>query len=105
MMDRNKDMIITGGENVYPGEIEQVINAHPSVKESAVIGIPHPVWGEAITAFIVRESPATWDDIISFCRPRIAGYKMPKSVFFIGKLPRNASGKILKAELRRRFVG
>ncbi len=105
VIDRKKDMIITGGENVYPTEIESVINAHPSVKESSVIGIPHPVWGEAIAAVVVCEHEMTPDEVVSFCKGRIAGYKMPKSIHFVSELPRNASGKVLKAELRKRFGG
>ena len=105
VIDRKKDMIITGGENVYPTEIESIIDTHPSVKESCVIGIPHPVWGEAIAVAVVCEASVTKDDIIAYCKGKIAGYKMPKSVFFIPDLPRNASGKVLKAELRKQFTG
>ena len=104
VIDRKKDMIITGGENVYPTEIETVINEHPAVKESTVIGLPHPVWGESIAAVVVCHSQVTPDDIISFCKGRIGGYKTPKAVYFLSDLPRNASGKILKAELRRQFA-
>ena len=103
VIDRKKDMIITGGENVYPTELENIINSHPAVKESSVIGIPHPVWGEAIAAVVVCHSPVSSDDIISFCKGRIAKYKTPRSVLFVSELPRNASGKILKTELRKQF--
>ncbi len=83
MIDRKKDMIITGGENVYPTEIEMVINEHPAVMESTVIGIPHAVWGEAIAAVVVCKSEVTSDNIIAFCKGRIGGYKTPKSVHFV----------------------
>lgn len=102
IMDRSKDMIISGGENIYPREIEEVIIQHPSVREVAVIGVPHDKWGEAIKAVVVlvQGEVATEDDIIAFCRDNIAGYKKPKSVDFVGSLPKNNYGKILKRDLR-----
>ncbi|HOV90108.1 MAG TPA: AMP-binding protein [Syntrophorhabdaceae bacterium] len=105
VIDRLKDMIITGGENVYPAEVERVIHEHPFVKESCVIGTPHPVWGEAVTAVVVPKNGDALkpEDITNFCKGKIAGYKVPKVVHLIKELPRNAAGKILKRELREKF--
>jgi long-chain acyl-CoA synthetase len=100
--DRVKDMIVSGGENVYPAEVESAIFGHPAVADVAVIGVPDDTWGEAVKAVVVLKpgAQAAPDDIISFARERIAGYKCPKSVDFIAALPRNPTGKILKRELR-----
>jgi acyl-CoA synthetase (AMP-forming)/AMP-acid ligase II len=100
--DRIKDMIISGGENIYPAEVESAICDHPDVAEVAVIGIPDEQWGEAVKAIVVMKpgKTATPSDIIGFTRERIAGFKTPKSVDFIAALPRNASGKILRRHLR-----
>src|SRR3954465_603829 len=100
--DRIKDMIISGGENIYPAEVESAICDHPDVAEVAVIGVPDEKWGEAVKAIVVMKSGknATPADIIGFTRQRIAGFKTPKSVEFIPALPRNASGKILRRHLR-----
>ena len=100
--DRVKDMIITGGENVYPAEVENALHSHPDVADVAVIGVPDPKWGEAIKAVVVLApgADATESDIIAFARSRIAGFKVPKSIDFIEALPRNPSGKILRRELR-----
>jgi acyl-CoA synthetase (AMP-forming)/AMP-acid ligase II len=105
IIDRKKDMIITGGENVYPMEIERVVNEHPAVAESSAIGVPHAVWGEAVAVVILlkRGEKVTEDEIIKYCKGRIAGYKVPKIVYFVAEMPRNASGKIMKQELRRQF--
>jgi len=105
VIDRKKDMIITGGENVYPLEIEQVVNQHPHVRECSAIGVPHAVWGEAIAVVITLNDgdQVTDQDIIKFCKGKIAGYKVPKVVHFVPELPRNASGKILKHELRKQY--
>jgi len=105
IIDRKKDMIITGGENVYPAEIEKVINEHPAVKESSAIGVPHPVWGEAVAVTIVLNDGAQFSesDAIKYCKGKIAGYKVPKFVYFIAEMPRNSAGKISKPELRRQF--
>ena len=100
--DRIKDMIISGGENIYPAEVESAICDHPDVAEVAVVGVPDDQWGEAVKAVVVmkpgKEASAT--DIMRFTRERIAGFKTPKSVDFIDALPRNASGKILRRSLR-----
>jgi acyl-CoA synthetase (AMP-forming)/AMP-acid ligase II len=103
--DRVKDMIVTGGENVYPAEVENAVFGHPAVADVAVIGVPDEKWGEAVKAIVVLKPDASGDDrdIIAWTRERIAGYKVPKSVDFIGELPRNPSGKILRRELREPF--
>ena len=100
--DRVKDMIVSGGENVYPAEVESALFGHPAVADVGVIGVPDARWGEAVKAIIVRTSGAevTAEELIAFARERIAGYKLPKSIAFIDSLPRNPSGKILKRELR-----
>lgn len=105
IVDRLKDMIITGGENVYPAEVEAALYEHPAVKEAAVIGVPDPRWIEAVTAVVcLKEGQvATAEEIIQFCKGKIAGYKVPKSVNFIQDLPRNPSGKILKFVLRDNY--
>jgi acyl-CoA synthetase (AMP-forming)/AMP-acid ligase II len=103
--DRVKDMIVSGGENIYPAEVESAIFGHPAVADVAVIGIPDERWGEAVRAMVVLKPgmTATADEIIGFARARIAGFKCPKTVEFIPVLPRNPSGKILKRELRAPF--
>jgi fatty-acyl-CoA synthase len=100
--DRIKDMIISGGENIYPAEVESAICDHPDVAEVAVVGVPDDQWGEAVKAMVVMKpgKEATAADIIGFTRTRIAGFKTPKSIEFIEALPRNASGKILRRHLR-----
>ena len=103
--DRVKDMIITGGENVYPAEVENAIFGHPDVADVAVIGVPDEKWGEAVKACVVPKAGRNPkpEDIIAWARARIAGYKTPKSVDFIQTLPRNPSGKILRRELREPY--
>ncbi|MGD9115575.1 MAG: long-chain fatty acid--CoA ligase [Dehalococcoidia bacterium] len=103
--DRKKDMIISGGENVYPREVEEVLYRHPAVLEAAVIGIPDEYWVEKVHAVIALKKgvEATADDIKAFCKKNIAGYKTPKSIEFVAVLPKNAAGKILKRELREKF--
>lgn len=102
IMDRSKDMIISGGENIYPREIEEVLIRHDAVREVAVIGVPDDKWGEAIKAFValLPGMSVTEEELISFCRHHIASYKKPKSVDFVDVLPKNNYGKILKRELR-----
>ena len=101
ILDRIKDMIVTGGENVYPAEVESALAAHPSILEVAVVGVPSAKWGETPLAFVVPRGPApTAEDVIEFARERLAHYKCPTAVEFVAELPRNASGKILKRELR-----
>jgi fatty-acyl-CoA synthase len=103
--DRVKDMIVSGGENIYPAEVENAIFGHPAVADVAVIGVPDPKWGEAVKAVVVRKPGAEADAaaIIAWARERIAGYKLPKSVDFIEALPRNPTGKILRRELRKPY--
>jgi acyl-CoA synthetase (AMP-forming)/AMP-acid ligase II len=102
IVDRIKDMIVSGGENIYSAEVEAALSAHSAVKETAVIAVPDDHWGEVPKAFVVVEpgTVVTEKDVIEFVRERIAHYKAPKSVEFVDSLPRNASGKVLKRELR-----
>lgn len=95
-------MLISGGVNIYPREIEEVLYSHPGVLDVAVIGVPDPVWGESVKAIVVPREGAnlTEETIIEFCEGKLAGYKKPKSVDFVDELPRNPSGKILKTVLR-----
>ncbi|HEY1969808.1 MAG TPA: long-chain-fatty-acid--CoA ligase [Pseudonocardia sp.] len=102
LSDRVKDMIISGGENVYPAEVENALAAHPEVADVAVIGVPHPRWGETPKAVVVTVPGAqvSGPELITFCRSRLASFKCPTSVDFVPALPRNAGGKVLKYELR-----
>ena len=104
--ERTDDLIITGGENVYPREVEDVIYQHPAVAEVAVIGLPHERWGEEITAVIVPRKEVAKEEIIQFVRNsgKLAGYKCPRRIEFIDELPKTASRKISKATLRKRFI-
>ena len=102
---RAKDLIITGGFNVYPKEIEEVIDALPGVVESAVIGLPHPDFGEAVTAVVATRDPLDEAEMIAALKTRLGGFKVPKRIVFVEDLPRNAMGKVKKAELRKRFAG
>lgn len=98
---RKVDMVISGGINVYPAEIEEVLLEHPGVADAAVVGIPDEDWGEALLAFIVpTERGVTQDDVLEFCRSRLSPHKKPKKVAFVEEIPRNATGKILKTQLR-----
>ena len=103
IVDRSKDMIITGGENVYSTEVEDVVYTHPAVAEAAVIGLPDEKWGEAVTACVVVRSGLSLSEgeLIAHCRERLAPYKCPKTVSFKTALPKSAAGKILKHELRK----
>jgi long-chain acyl-CoA synthetase len=106
ILDRLKDMIVTGGENVYSGEVEAVLYTHPAIREAAVFGIPDPKWGELVTACVVRKPgmPLSYDDVIAHCRGSLATYKIPRRVeFSLAELPKTGSGKILKRTLRERF--
>ena len=98
---REKELIITGGYNVYPREVEEVLESCPGVAEVAVVGLPDPEFGERVTAAVVRDDPAlTGDDVVGFCRENLAGYKKPSRVEFVEALPRNALGKVVKHEVR-----
>jgi len=103
--DRVKDMIVSGGENIYPAEVESALFGHPAIADVAVIGVPDERWGEAVKAIVVCKPgmSASADEIIGYARSRIAGFKCPKTVDFIAELPRNPSGKILKRDLRKPY--
>ena len=105
LMDRSKDMIISGGENIYPREIEEIIIQHPAIREVAVIGIPDEQWGESVKAIVVLVpgQHVDEDELIAFCQNHIASYKKPKSVDFVTELPKNNYGKIVKRELREPY--
>ncbi len=105
--DRVKDMIVSGGENIYPAEVESALFGHPAVADVAVIGVPDERWGEAVKAVVVKKAgaDASAGELIAWARERIAGYKLPKSVDFVEALPRNPTGKILKRELRKPYWG
>ncbi len=104
--DRTKDMIISGGENIYPAEIENVILSHPKVRDVAVIGQPSDTWGEVPLAVVVAaDDSLAPDDVMGHCVGKLARFKLPKAVEFIDEIPRNPTGKILKRLLRDRFPG
>ncbi|WP_146991919.1 long-chain-fatty-acid--CoA ligase [Bradyrhizobium macuxiense] len=104
VVDRIKDMIVTGGENVFSIEVENAVAAHPAVSQCAVIGVPHPKWGESVHAVVVLRAmmSATEEELIDHCRPLIANYKCPRSVEFVSEMPMSAAGKIVKGPLRER---
>jgi fatty-acyl-CoA synthase len=106
IVDRWKDMFISGGENVYPAEVENVIYDHPAIAEVAVIGVPHPKWQEVGKAIVVLKEghELTEGEIIAFCQGKLAKYKIPKSMDLVEELPRNAAGKVLKRDLRQQFT-
>ncbi|GAT03911.1 acyl-CoA synthetase [Mycolicibacterium fortuitum] len=105
VVDRKKDMIKTGGENVASREVEEVLYRHKGIEEVAVFGVAHPVWVEAVVAAVVPRagSSLTEEDVLRHCRDHLAGFKTPKQVFFVDSLPKNPSGKLLKRDLRQRF--
>lgn len=100
VLDRRSDLIISGGENIYPAEIEGVLTSHPSIIDAGIIGQKDEKWGEVPAAFIVPKTPVTERELLEFCRERLAKYKIPKHFYFIDEIPRNASKKILRRELR-----
>ena len=106
LTDRIKDMIVSGGENIYPVEVEEVLSQHPGVADVAVIGVPDERWGETVKALVVvaPNSGVTADELVAFARERLAGYKLPRSVDFVSELPRTPAGKVLKRELRARYA-
>lgn len=106
IVDRVKDMVVTGGENVFTTEVENALISHEAVQDVAVIGIPHAEWGEAVHAIVVLHdgSSVSEEDLVNHCRESIAGYKVPKSVTFRDEpLPLSGAGKVLKTELRKPF--
>jgi acyl-CoA synthetase (AMP-forming)/AMP-acid ligase II len=105
IVDRKQDMVISGGENIYPSEIEDVLRAYPKVAEAAVIGVPHQKWGEVLKAFIILKpgAVANEEEILNYCSTRLADYLKPKSVEFVTEFPRNPVGKILKRVLRKPY--
>ena len=109
LVDRKKDMIISGGENVYPIEVEQVLFKHPGVLDAAIIGGHDPKWGERVVAVVVvdpsgGQAPEA-EELITWCRERLAHFKCPREVHFADELPRNATGKVLKNVLREQYTG
>ena len=102
---RGDDMIIRGGENISPEEVEDVLHAHPQIDEAAVIGVPHPDWGQEACAIVVRKkgADADADGIMAHCKTRLAGFKRPTSVIYTDSLPRNPMGKVLKKKLRETY--
>jgi long-chain acyl-CoA synthetase len=106
VIERKDDMIISGGVNIYPREIEEVLYGHPAIREAAVIGVPDAYWGEALKAVVAVKSDATLtgDEVIRFCGERLAGYKKPKSVDFVQELPKSPQGKILKKAIRNKYI-
>ncbi len=103
--DRMKDMIVSGGENVYPREVEETLFSHPAVADAACIGVPSDKWGEEVKAIVVLkpDARATQEELLEFCKGKLAGYKRPRSVDFVQTLPKNPSGKVLKRELREPY--
>jgi acyl-CoA synthetase (AMP-forming)/AMP-acid ligase II len=106
IVDRKKDMIISGGENIYPREIEEVLYHHPKIQDAAVIGVPDPIWGESVKTIVVlkRGEAMKEKEVIEYCKRYLASYKKPKSVEFAEILPRNPSGKVLKKVLREKTL-
>jgi acyl-CoA synthetase (AMP-forming)/AMP-acid ligase II len=106
LVDRLKDMIVSGGENVYSAEVERALAARPAVAKVAVVGAPDEKWGERVVAFVVQRPDASLPaaDLVSHCRRHIAGYKVPKEIHFLSELPSTASGKVQKAVLRQQLL-
>ena len=97
IVDRKKDMIISGGENVYTAEVERILHEHPAILEAAVVGLPDERWGELVVALVVaRETAPTAAEVEAFCRERLAGYKVPRRIETARELPRNSMGKVQK---------
>jgi long-chain acyl-CoA synthetase len=105
IVDRKTDMVLTGGYNVYSKEVEQVLEQHPDIAEAAVVGVPDPLYGEALVAFVRKRTGTelSAENVVEHCRGQLAGYKKPRHVVFVDSLPRNSLGKVLKPELRRLF--
>jgi fatty-acyl-CoA synthase len=99
---RKRDMIISGGVNVYPAEVEEVLARHPGVSEATVVGVPDEEWGERVRAFVVprRDHPVAESEVVAYCKRELAGPKVPREVVFLDELPKNPTGKVLKRDLR-----
>jgi len=97
-------MIVSGGENIYPREIEEILYSHPRIEDAAIVGVPDSLWGESVKAFVVLKKGETLTEaeVVEYCKTHLASYKKPKSVEFVESLPRNPSGKVLKTLLRKR---
>jgi long-chain acyl-CoA synthetase len=106
IVDRKSDMIIRGGENIYPREIDEVLYSHEAVAAAATIGVPDPLYGEEVAAFVVLKEGASVsaEELIAFCRERLADYKCPKSVRLVADIPKGPTGKLLKRELSRLYA-
>ena len=108
IVDRKDNMIITGGENVYPSEVEEVVGSHPAVFDAAVIGVPDDKWGERVAAVVIKKPGAELDEdtLRAYCKDKMAGYKRPKDIIFIESdgMPRTATGKILHRILREKYA-
>jgi len=102
IVDRKKDMVISGGVNIYPREVEEVLVTHPDIADVAVIGVPDDKWGESLKAFVVSRGDIDQDGLVAFCEDKISRMKTPREVEFVDSIPRNATGKVLKTELRKR---
>ena len=107
LVDRKNDKIITGGLNVYPREVEEIISTHPAVAQVAVFGAKDPFWGEAVTATVVKRKDVTLaeEELMAFCKEHLSGYKRPKKIYFLDDLPKNLYGKVLRKDLKKRFEG
>jgi len=105
IVDRKSDMIVSGGENIFPAEVEETINSIDGVYDVAVVGLPDQKWVESVTAFIVLKQGAvlTEEMVIDYCKNRIAGYKKPRKVYFVKEIPKNAAGKTLRRDLREQY--
>ena len=106
LADRKKDIIISGGENIYPGEVENVLLMHNAVDAVAVVGVQDDTWGEKVVAAVVLKENKECSEktIIDFCKKHIAGFKCPRSLFFLDDLPKNAAQKVMRAELKRIYL-
>jgi acyl-CoA synthetase (AMP-forming)/AMP-acid ligase II len=107
LVDRAKDLIIVSGFNVFPAEVEEVLQSHPAVREVGVLGVPHPHHGEAVKAYVVLNDGADVDEdsLIEYCMDYLARYKCPTKVLFVDRLPRNAGGKLIRRELEGTIIG
>ena len=105
-LDRKKDMIKSGGENVASVKVEETLMAHPAVMNAAVVGLPHPTWGEAVTGFVTLKAGARAEpaDIVEHCRQQLGGFQVPKAVVILAEMPATATGKLRKVEIREKYA-